>query len=224
MPPLSPRMRESPHPGNTRPTPPFVCPIFFETSPTPETNHLRHKLIPSRLSKRVKRVPLPSYPLPPPSPRRGVSSRRRGPIPPLLSLPLPRRGGSRTAPPPRLTTRPQFPSIHPITPIFRNPPRLSLRDKEMNPHATPQTCFPSAHLCPFRSVTDNAPRHPRLRRRRRHHPRPHRGPNPGPRPRNRTTPPPRQPPCPQPPPRPQPQRQPLPLWPRSPSPPGWKFP
>ena len=38
---------------------PTRLPTFFETSPTPETNHLRHKLIPGRLSKRDKRVILP---------------------------------------------------------------------------------------------------------------------------------------------------------------------
>ena len=43
----------------TNPPSPTRLPTFFETSPTPETNHLRHKLIPGRLSKRVKRVILP---------------------------------------------------------------------------------------------------------------------------------------------------------------------
>ena len=70
IPPLSSRMRQPiPHPIHpsfppqkiTNPPSPTRLPTFFETSPTPETNHLRHKLIPGRLSKRVKRViPLPS--------------------------------------------------------------------------------------------------------------------------------------------------------------------
>ena len=65
--PFSSRIR-GPTPSHPPPTlqNPLVCPTFFETSPTPETNHLRHKLIPSRLSKRVKTSPftLPSFPNP----------------------------------------------------------------------------------------------------------------------------------------------------------------
>ena len=58
--------------GSISPQKPTRLPNFFETSPTPETNHLRHELIPSRLSKRVlprrelpktnKTVPKPALP------------------------------------------------------------------------------------------------------------------------------------------------------------------
>ena len=72
-PPNSHKFRPCRVPG--RPQPQFVCSTFFKRIPTPETNNLRHKLIPSRLSNRIasRRQPKKTNGLPQPFPQRRPS-------------------------------------------------------------------------------------------------------------------------------------------------------